>query len=41
MSTEMPYSKSEKEKNSADIVLEALIKLNATILQWKKKSLKL
>jgi len=33
------YSKSKKEKNSANIAVEVLIKHNATISQWKMKSL--
>jgi len=33
MSTEAQYSKSEKEKNSANITIEVLTRQNATILQ--------
>jgi len=31
--------KIKKEKNSTNIAVEALTKLNAIILQWKRKSL--
>jgi len=39
MSTEMLYSKSKKDKNSINIIVEVLIKQNETIPQWKKKFL--
>jgi len=39
MSIEVPSSKSKKGKNSSNIAVEALIKLNAIILQWKRKYL--
>jgi len=38
MNTRVQSSKSKKEKNYASIAAEALIKLNAIILQWKRKS---
>ena len=39
MSIGVRYSKSKKEKNSANITVEALIERNAPIPRWKKKIL--
>jgi len=39
MSNGVQYSKSKKKKNSTNIAVEVLIKQNAIIPQWQKKSL--